>query len=771
MMKKFKLCLLILLTVCTLVSCKSKKPGGSDKNESNLPVQSQEFIDAVNGIVLTLDSDSRKAIEDAYALYDALDEESWDFDEVLDAYYALSDLEERYYQLLNYDAQADDFINKVVNIPSLLSLEDEYLVIAARNAYNGMSEDARLMLGVEIAYNKLVKCETKITELKDQIDTGKDEEDALVFINQCMKLKDVAFITLEDEEIIDECFRIYETLSDTARQLDNVKVSYEKLLACKERYDYLVLHPEISDNIKIDEFVSYVEQLPNPITLEDIYLIKMAELSYEKLKETLKENDRVVTAYEELVVARSAYNLLYVEKLEEEKAQQLLKECNEFIALVNEIPETITVSDGAKIKEALEKYRNLSKEAKESATVIVAYNKLVEYANTFDGFNLEKIKIKLYNILPSSGANSNVVLQGANALLYPELRTKYGVSSNDMLVEKCNLILVVYSASNTNTPLFEVNINETMKNGSEDIIASTVLSYFINASVSNPNVVSGQFKLGLKILDKTGGFKDSDIYKSAVTFTYNFTSNYQDPDASKDVIYVSSKEEFLNIKNNLNGHYELTNDIDLSDVEWVNMGILTGVLDGRGHAITGLNCSKGPDSAFGLFLEIAPGAKVCNLKVTGDVKNAGTFAGLIAVRNYGLIKNCYLNVRMTSLGVTDENGQNSGDACIGGIVTENFGTIANVIVTSYIEGAGTQYGMLDGAFCVGNYGSITNCYALKDNLANQVAIGNDAQDAQNMNQYLKSYDELTNARLYEGFDRDVWEIVDGFIPEIKCFIQ
>lgn len=769
MMKKINkiglLLLILCLFSCSLGACKKDKPKDSDDingSGETLPEQSKAFVDAVNKIVITFDS--RDEIEAAFEMFENLDDDSWEYDEVLDAYAKLEDLSEYYYALLNYDTMANNFISKVEAIPFNLTLAQEYLVKQARNVYNSMSENNRLMLGVETAYKRLVEYETVIQELLNQTNIEENKQMALNFINECMKLKDSELITLEDKELIEACLKAYDELADVVKTLDNVNASYEKLQACKDRYDYLVLHPEIEDEIKISQLLGYLDELSMPVTLDDIMMIKNAEKTYRNFRDELKSNPEVVTAYAKLVKARKAYNTLYLEKIANDKQEALMKECNDFVEAVNLIPETITKEDGQKIYVALALYRDLSNDAKENSEVSEAYEKLVGYKAIFDTFELQQLTVKLLNILYSASIkNPNVVLQGAGKLLYPSLQEIYQVDKRELLASKCDLVLLVYSASNVTEPLFEVVINKTMNAGSEDIASNVMLSYLENASINNQLVVSGLYKLGLRIDDKTGQFKNSDVKMSAVTFNFEFTSRYQDNNDSTDVVSIKTAEEFLAIANNLNGNYVLANDIDLSAKEWKNLGEFSGTLDGNGYTISGLNCSKGPKDAFGIFLEILPGGIVRNLKVTGNVANAGTYAGLIAVRNRGQINNCYIDVKMISLGMTDENGGNSGDACIGGIVAENFGSISNVIVMSYIKGDGTQYGPLDGAFCVGNYGSLTNCYALATNIPNGAAIGNNNTV---MLECLKTEAELCQIDLYAKFDRNVWEIVDGFIPEL-----
>ena len=119
----------------------------------------------------------------------------------------------------------------------------------------------------------------------------------------------------------------------------------------------------------------------------------------------------------------------------------------------------------------------------------------------------------------------------------------------------------------------------------------------------------------------------------------------------------------------------LTADIDLTDKDWIQIGTwpgYSGVFNGQGHRITGLNFSAATTELFGL------------LNLRGVIKNLQ----LIDVNLYG----------------------NNGSAA--GIVDQNNGQIIACSVTGKISAYGRTCGIADL-----NYGSITACWfdgTLKD---------------------------------------------------------
>ena len=74
------------------------------------------------------------------------------------------------------------------------------------------------------------------------------------------------------------------------------------------------------------------------------------------------------------------------------------------------------------------------------------------------------------------------------------------------------------------------------------------------------------------------------------------------------------------MRNNLNGKYHLTADIDLSDGEWTPIGTFTGIFDGQGYVIHNLTIT-GKHQNSGLFSAI----QNANIKGNARKKPAGFY--------------------------------------------------------------------------------------------------------------------------------------------------
>ena len=174
---------------------------------------------------------------------------------------------------------------------------------------------------------------------------------------------------------------------------------------------------------------------------------------------------------------------------------------------------------------------------------------------------------------------------------------------------------------------------------------------------------------------------------------------------------VTSAEGLKNIAELVNEEWKLginitlTDDIDLTGIDWTPIGIdynhqYTGTFDGGGHTITGLAVT-GSDQYAGLFGRIGSGGTVKNVTLK-DVKiesnhSSGNVGG-VAGQSYGNIENCSVS------------GSVSGTNSIaGGVVGYQLvGSITGCNSSARVKGvayAGGIAGYTNGG------ASLTGCYA------------------------------------------------------------
>ena len=149
---------------------------------------------------------------------------------------------------------------------------------------------------------------------------------------------------------------------------------------------------------------------------------------------------------------------------------------------------------------------------------------------------------------------------------------------------------------------------------------------------------------------------------------------------------ASQKDESINCT--------LTADIDLTGREWTRIGTwpgYSGIFNGQGHRITGLNFSAATTELFGLLNErgVIKNLQLIDVNLYG---NSGSAAGIVE-QNNGQIIAC---------SVTGKISASYGGTC--GIAESNYGDI----IACWFDG--TLKESNNGAIVRYNYADITSCY-------------------------------------------------------------
>ncbi|MCL1820777.1 MAG: hypothetical protein FWG36_08995, partial [Oscillospiraceae bacterium] len=189
-----------------------------------------------------------------------------------------------------------------------------------------------------------------------------------------------------------------------------------------------------------------------------------------------------------------------------------------------------------------------------------------------------------------------------------------------------------------------------------------------------------------------------------------------------DSIPISTRAQLTAISNNLSGNYHLTNDIDLSNMEWSPINAFTGTFDGQGYVIRNLKIT-GSRGSSGLFMSTS-GATIINVGLEGtfiDINRVDVYGGyefnvggIVATARNSIIKNCY-NIGYVSFNTTSDRSITI-TVIVGGICgyAENV-NISDSYNTSDVNAYVFSYGMATlrtGGICGyirGNI-AISNCF-------------------------------------------------------------
>ena len=193
---------------------------------NRLPKEAQEFVDSVNNIVV--DINAGEDIANAFVLYDSLVD--WDYAEVLEAFDKLCLYEEQYNLLLsNYD-KVELFLEKVFSLPNELTLDDEYLIIRAEEAYARLNDEIKTLPEVVFAYEIIETYRTKFDKMYLEAIEKKDAEDVAAFLSFVNTIPDSTDLSYTHYFKIQNGLEMYSLLSETAKIKDGVEEAYNKLV-------------------------------------------------------------------------------------------------------------------------------------------------------------------------------------------------------------------------------------------------------------------------------------------------------------------------------------------------------------------------------------------------------------------------------------------------------------------------------------------------------------------------------------------------------------
>ena len=165
--------------------------------------------------------------------------------------------------------------------------------------------------------------------------------------------------------------------------------------------------------------------------------------------------------------------------------------------------------------------------------------------------------------------------------------------------------------------------------------------------------------------------------------------------------------ELVNEEWKLGINITLTDNIDLTDIDWTPIGkddnkAYTGTFDGNGKTITGLTVT-GSDQYAGLFGYIGSGGTVKNVVLEGvqiESDNSSGYAGGVAGDSWGTIENCSVS------------GSVSGTTFAGGVVgSQRGGSITGCNSSATVKGVIFAGGI---AGETNSGASLTGCYATRD---------------------------------------------------------
>jgi len=177
-------------------------------------------------------------------------------------------------------------------------------------------------------------------------------------------------------------------------------------------------------------------------------------------------------------------------------------------------------------------------------------------------------------------------------------------------------------------------------------------------------------------------------------------------------VEISNAEEFEQMREDLDGHYILVDNIDVAHIDnFEPIGSpqdpFTGTLDGNGYTISNLTIDRPNESPVGLFGSVGnkPQGVIEDVGLEDvDVTGNLTVGGLVGL-NQGVIWRSYVTGRV-------RGDEDSGGEAVGGLVGINRGVVGGSYATGEVSGderVGGLVGVTTGMTVTGSYarGNVT----------------------------------------------------------------
>lgn len=282
------------------------------KEQAENQAAAQKVTDLINALPDTITLENKAAVEEARAAYDALNDKA----EAMVSSQTVSKLVSAESEIVRLEKEANDLkaagkvINQINALPGVndIELEDEAEIVAARTAYDGLTDDQKAIVEKEGAVKTLINAEKKLAEVKLQ--HMQDEEAVKIVTDAINALPGTDALQLSDEAAVNDAANLYNAMTDTQKEmmdnavvqkLEDVKTQMAKLIeqhkidveAAKSVTDQINSLPAVVDR-NAEQAVTEANEAYNGLTDTQKALVDPAAVN--KLEAAVKVIDNIHTA-------------------------------------------------------------------------------------------------------------------------------------------------------------------------------------------------------------------------------------------------------------------------------------------------------------------------------------------------------------------------------------------------------------------------------------------------------------------------------------------
>lgn len=246
-------------------------------------------------------------------------------------------------------AAANKVIELINNLPNKITLNDKAAVVKARTEYNKLTAAQK---GYVTNLQRLVEAEKAIQTLeKEKAELDKNVAAADKVSSLINSLPEN--ITVSDKAKVNEARTAYNKL--TSEQKKYVK-NYDKLVNAENKILELEAEQrkDEAEKAEINAVIAAINEIPTNVTLDDKPVVEKARNAYDNLSSSQKKE---VINYDKLLKAEESIDAL--EKLAKADAEDKAA-ANEVIAIIDALPNPITLNDKAAVEKARSAYDGLT---------------------------------------------------------------------------------------------------------------------------------------------------------------------------------------------------------------------------------------------------------------------------------------------------------------------------------------------------------------------------------------------------------------------------
>lgn len=340
----------------------------------------QKVTDLINALPDTITLENKAAVEEARAAYDALNDKA----EAMVSSQTVSKLTSAESKIAQLEKEADDLkeaskvINQINALPGVndIELEDEAEIVAARAAYDGLTDDQKAIVEKEGAVKTLANAEKKLAEVKLQ--HMQDEEAVKTVTEAINALPGTDALELSDEAAVNDAANLYNAMTDTQKDMMDQAV-VQKLEDAKSQMTKLIEQHKI-DVEAAKTVTDQINSLPSLIDRDAETAVTEASEAYNGLTDTQKA-----------LVDPAAVNKL-------EAAVKVIDNIHTADAVTDQIEalpsvDDLTLENREAVKAAVNAYNALTDEQKQyiDANTKAALDSLVHQIDVLDVENVTNI--------------------------------------------------------------------------------------------------------------------------------------------------------------------------------------------------------------------------------------------------------------------------------------------------------------------------------------------------------------------------------------------